>query len=382
VITHLRNQFIQIALKIKTKHWLWVILLVGIVAGLSWSYFSPRFQNPGPPAMPVEVSSVRSGTFVRTLKTVGTLKAYQSVTLQSEVAGKISHIFYTDGQSIEPNTPLITLDDAIQKAQLSEALAKLTLGQAEYKRSHTLLQKQAVSVNECDTAYAKLKVNEALVDHAKANLSKMTLSAPFKGVIGITKVNVGNFITPGQTIVDIVQLDPIFADFHIPEVYLKDIYINQPIHFYSQAFPKESIRGVITAINPNIDPISHSIYIRSQIPNTQHLLRPGLFVTADIVLETRPNTLFVPEEALMPQSDKQYVYRVVDNKAVLTEVISGERQNHEIVIKNGLNPTDSVITAGQIKIQPGGAVYPIPTEPNPSSPEQSHAEKKIAEGKS
>jgi membrane fusion protein (multidrug efflux system) len=349
------------SLTTKTKRWLWVALAIvlGMIIFLIGRTFSSPQQAPPAFSIPVEVSAVRTGTLVRSIKAVGTLCAYQSVVIRPEITGRVTNISYIDGRPIQKDELLLTLDDSIPKAALEAALANFTLSQAEYKRADSLVKQQALSATDRDTAFAKLQVDQAQVDQAKAHLAKMTLRAPFAGTVGVTRVNVGDFVNPGQAIIDLVQLSPIFVDFHIPEIYIKDIQLNQKIEISTSIFKDQINEGMITAIDPAIDPVTHSIYIRGQTLNTTGVLRPGLFVTVNIIIGQYDNTLFISDEALIPQQDKQFVYRVENNKAVLTEVVLGERQNNEVVVLEGLNPNDVVITAGQIKLQPGAPVHPI-----------------------
>lgn len=351
-------------LKSKVRIWLWVImtLFFGITAVLIWRMASSHQQTPAGFAIPVEVTSIRRGTYIRSIQAAGTLHAYQAVIMRPEVTGRITNILYTDGHPVQKDDLLVSLDDSIPKATLEAAMAKLALSESESKRSDSLYKKQATSLNERDTAFAKHQVDKSEVDQAKAHLAKMSIKAPFAGVIGVTQVHIGDFVNPGQPMVDLVQLDPIFVDFHIPEIYLNDIYLNQNIEISSPIFKDKTSEGIVTAINPKIDPIAHSIYMRGQLSNADRTLRPGLFVTVNIILGRHENTLFIPDEAIISQQDKQFVYCVEDNKAVLTEVVLGERNNNEVVVLKGLKPSDVVVSAGQIKLQPGAPVHPINQE--------------------
>lgn len=319
--------------------------------------------------MPVEMVQVRHGPLDHSISAIGILQANDAVIIRPEVSGRITKLLFKEGQPVEKGEVLITLEDDVAQANLKEANAEYQLRKAEFARAETLLQRGAGSITDKDTAFSKLEVSTASLAKAQSMVSHMSLLAPFEGVVGLRKVSVGDFVTPGQELVNLVDLDPIKVEFRVPEIYLKQIKIDQNVDVTTNAFPKIIFVGKIYAIDPQIDPIGHSILVRALIDNKTCQLRPGLFTNLQVILKHIDNALFIPAAALMPQEQKQFVFRVENNVAILTEVKTGIRKDNEVEILEGLKPDDVVITAGQMKIGSGSKVTSISTVTSNQSPE-------------
>lgn len=356
-------------MKHKTRIWRMVAALFTLsLMGVAYWHFSTPQKPLGFPPASVEVALVQKGSLVRSVTAAGILVADQAIVLRPQVNGIIETLSFTDGQSVEQDTPLIHLENASQQAELLQAQAKLALSQAEYQRNEMLFKSNSISANDRDIAFSQFKVDEALVAKAEAELAKTLIKAPFPGVVGISKFDEGDFVTAGQEIVNLVKLSPLWVDFKVPETYLNEVKLNQAIEIFGPTL-SASVRGIVIAMDPQIDPIAHSIYLRAQIENAGLKLKPGLFVTVHLFLEKRDDVLFIPETALVPQGGKQFVYVVKDDQAILTEVSIGERQGTQIEIAKGLELGQAIITAGQVKIHPGSSVYVVnpPTSTKNSS---------------
>lgn len=320
-------------------------------------------------SIPVEVAQVKIDTVLQTVEAVGTLRANESVIIRPELDGRVVRVLFEEGQRVKQGDVLVGLDTSIVQAELDQARAALSLSETNYRRAKKLMQQGAGSVSERDNALSQLKVNRAAVALAEARLDKMAIKAPFDGTLGLRKVSVGDYLTPGQDIVNLVAIDPIKVDFRVPEVYLVEVAEGQAIEVNVDALPKEIIVGEVYAIDPQVDVNGRSIVIRARIPNTDRRLRPGLFARVKLIVNRQENAQLVPEEALVPRGDKQYVFRVVDGKAVLTEVELGVRQGTNVVIRQGLAADAVVVTGGQMKIHDGSAVTAMPpagtSDPNP-----------------
>jgi membrane fusion protein (multidrug efflux system) len=202
---------------------------------------------------------------------------------------------------------------------------------------------------------------------AKARLAKTELKAPFAGIVGLRRISAGDYVTPGQDLVNLEDITPLKADFRVAETYLPLVREGQPIKVEVDALPGKSFAGSVYAIDPRIDESGRSIVIRALLPNDEKMLKPGLFARVTLVVEERENAILVPEEALMPQQGGAAVYKVVDGKAEMTPVQTGLRRQGMVEITEGLRQGDVVITAGQMKIQPGAPVTVLP----PAGQEQS-----------
>lgn len=346
----------------KKKKILWILLflLFFIIAFLL--YLNHLNNDQKATIMPVETTKVRVAPLQDKISAIGILKSNEGIIVRPEVEGHVEKIFFSEGQEIHKHDPLIALEDSIAKANLKEASVEYDLRKNEYERSQTLLEKGVVSVNDKETAYTKFQIAEASLEKAKTTLSKMQINAAFEGFVGMRKVSVGDFVTVGQDLVNLLDINPIKIDFQVAEKYLQHIKLDQIVEAFTNAFPNEVFSGKIYALDPQIDPITHSILIRATLDNENYKLKPGLFVKLNIILTENSNALLIPNEALMPNNDKQFVFKVENEIAKLTEVKIGQRLEHEVEIISGLKPNDCVVTAGQIKIMDNMPVKCIPAK--------------------
>ncbi|MCH2395135.1 efflux RND transporter periplasmic adaptor subunit [Oceanibaculum sp.] len=307
-------------------------------------------QNAGPP---VEVAEVTVDTVRTEITAVGSLLPNEAVTIQPEISGRISRILFQDVQRVERGAPLVELDKDILQAELAQAQANLSLSKANYDRADTLLKQGTGTVRARDEAVARLRSDEAGVDLAKARLDKATIRAPFSGVLGLRSISLGRYVTPADTIVTLQQIDPLKAEFRVPEVYLTAVRVGQKIEMTADALAGQSFTGEIYAIDPQVDVNGRSLRIRALVPNPDLALSPGLFIRLTIIAETRPDAVLVPESSVTPVGQKRFVYRLVEDKAVLTEVQLGERRPGLVEVLSGLKPKDVVVVAGQLRLRDG-----------------------------
>lgn len=347
------------------------VAMVAVAGGAWWFFYFEQPQTEGasgpgsrggPDGMqvPVETAKVQVGPIQRRLTAVGSLRSNESVILRPEVAGRIAEIRFQEGEAVTAGQPLIVLDDSINRAEIEQVQAALELSRANHERAIDLLKRGAGTTKARDEALAQLRVDEAQLELAQARLAKMTIVAPFHGVVGLRKVSVGDFVNAGQDMVNLEQIDPLKADFRVAEGYLAAVRPGQRIDLGVDAFPDESFTGEVYAIDPQIDESGRSILLRARLPNSAGRLRPGLFARITLVLTERDDAIQVPEQALVPQGQDQFVFRVVEGKAAFTKVQVGIRREGMVEITEGLGPEDEVVTAGQLKIRDGAPLKPVP----------------------
>ena len=328
----------------------------------------------GMPPLPVETVTLKAETLAAGVTTVGSLRADELVVVRPEIAGRISHIHFSEGGHVATGQPLFTLDGSLAKASLNEAAANLANSRRAATRAGQLAADKLIAQADYDKARAALGVDEARVASASTTLSKMTLRAPFAGVVGLREVSVGEFVNVGQDLVTLVRLDPIEVDFSVPENALEQLHNGQKVSITVDAFPGDVFGGQVVAIDPVIDPDSRSARLRAQIANPDGRLRPGQF--AQLQLDTGGNTtntaLLVPEQALMQDGNTRFVYTVVAGKAHRVEIKTGVRVPGKLQVTEGLKAGDVVITAGQTKpiMHEGLDVKSLPPEVGapPASP--------------
>jgi membrane fusion protein, multidrug efflux system len=311
------------------------------------------------PAIAVEATDVEVGQVVDAMTVTGNLRSDESANISAEIEGRVDGVHFTEGQSVEQGDLLFTLDDAVYRAELATAEANLQLSERNNERAIELLARSAGTVRARDEAQAQLAIDRADVDLARARLDKTRITAPFAGVVGLREVSVGNYVSPGQDLVNLEDIDPIKVDFPVPERALSAVEVGQPIEVTVDAWPGRTFEGEVYAIDPQIHAQGRSIAIRATIDNHDRLLRPGLFAAVRLITARRPEALLVPEQAIFAHLGKPHVYKVVDGVARLTEVQLGGRRVGQAEIVSGLAAGDVVVTAGQMKLRDGAAVRVI-----------------------
>ena len=204
-------------------------------------------------------------------------------------------------------------------------------------------------------------MNTAAVELARVQLDKTRITAPFAGIVGLRHVSAGEYITAGQALVNLEAIDPVKADFRVPEKFLPAIRVGQTIKIKVDAFPEDSFEGRVYAIDPRLDVVGRSLLVRAMVPNRDQRLRPGLFARVTVLLQLKEDALSVPEQAIVPQGESQFVFKIVDGKAKLTKVKIGTRREGRVEIVEGLTAGDQVVTAGQLKIRDGSPVTIVGT---------------------
>jgi membrane fusion protein (multidrug efflux system) len=344
------------------KSWLTaaVVLVLG-AGGLYW--YSTKGNDAAaaragftmPPPM-VEVAAVVSGTIVKTVEAVGTLRANESVTLQPEIAGRVVAIGFTEGSQVKQGDALVTLDDSINQAEVREKSANRRLAELAFNRADLLVAKKAAPEETRDRALAQLQAEDAGLELARARLAKTRILAPFDGTIGLRSISVGDFVAVGQPLVNVVDIDPLKVDFRIGEVFLPDVVAGQTIAVTVDAFPGATFTGEVFAIEPQVDVNGRAVVIRARLPNPDGKLRPGLFSRVSLIVDERADALLVPESAIVPQGEQHFVFRVADGHAQLTEIQIGKRRDTQVEVRAGLQEGDLVVSAGQLKLRDGVAV--------------------------
>ncbi len=306
----------------------------------------------GPP-MTVEATKVMLQALPQTITAVGSLRSDESITVRPEVAGRISVIGFQEGQRVAKGATLVRLDPAINQAEVQQARANLKLAQSKYARAVDLATRNFISGQAKDEAENNLRVAEAAVALADARLAKTEIKAPFAGIIGLRVVSVGDYVKEGADVVNLESIDPLKVDFRVPEIYLAQLAVGQTLTVTLDALPGKAFEGKVYAVTPLIDAAGRSVVIRAVVRNGDTPLRPGMFARVRLITRDEKQALVVPEQAIVPQGDEQYVFRVVDGKVARVKVDIGQRRDAKVEILKGLGPGDVVVSAGQLKLREG-----------------------------
>jgi len=304
-------------------------------------------------AVPVETAQVETVRLPQSITTVGSLRSDESVTVRPEVTGRIAEIRFTEGQRVAKGATLVRLDAAINEAELQQARANLTLAKSKFDRAVDLAKSNFISGQARDEAENNYKVAQAALALVEARLAKMEIKAPFSGIIGLRSVSIGDYVKEGQDLVNLEAIDPLKVDFRVPEVYFRQVQAGQPLEIALDAFPNRTFDGRVLAVNPLVDAAGRSVVIRAQVKNQDASLRPGMFARVRLITKDVAEALVVPEQALVPQGNEQFVFKVVDNRAVRAKVDVGQRRDGKAEIQNGVAAGDIVVTAGQRRMRDG-----------------------------
>src|SRR5712691_2684450 len=314
---------------------------------------------------PTTVSSVtvKEEDWAPRLTAVGSVSAVQGAVVSAELAGVVSEITFENGGEAKKGEVLMKLDASQEEALLRSAEAEAQLAQTDLERSRDLAMKKVVSSAELDSAQSKFRRLNAVVDQVRSSIAKKTLIAPFDGQLGIRQVNVGQMINAGQQVVPLTSLDPVFADFALPQQYLGQLTPGLEVHVTTDAIPGRVFNGKLTAINSMVDSSTRNITLQATLDNSDHALRPGMFAKAEVMLPEKHKTLVVPGSAISyaPFGDSVFVIeKKKDEKTGKeSEVIRqqfvrvGEARGDLVAITQGLKAGETVVSTGVFKLRNG-----------------------------
>lgn len=355
----------------------WVAIAgIAVAAGAAWwwqtqpratqtTLAAPARSASGPAAAggpaTVEVGKAEVMTLEDDAQAVGTLRARQGVMIRPEVSGRIVALGFKDGQRVRRSQLLVQLDDALQRAQLQQSQAQAGIAATQLKRNQELVAQNFVSQSAVDQSAAALEVAQAQVALARAQLQRMRIVAPFDGVAGIRQVDVGDYLKDGADVVNLEDLGALWVDFRLPERFIANVKPGQGVEVTLDALPGVRYSGQVDALDSLLDTNGRSLLVRARVDNPAGALRSGMFARTRIVFATRASAIVVPEEALVPQGGKQYLYKVVDSPngdgkvSQRIEAKLGLRLLGKVEILEGLAAGDRVVTAGQGALGRGDA---------------------------
>lgn len=345
-----------------------LILLAAVIGGIKALQIE-RMAAQGSQAPPPEtVTAAEAGkeTWEAVLGAIGSLEAVQGVTVTAELPGKVVKIAFESGAKAEAGQLLVQQDASTEEAQLNAAEAAAALARVNWERLKELFSRKIVSKSEYDHAEAQYKQAAAQVENIRALTAKKSIRAPFGGRLGIRLVDLGQFLSAGQEIVPLQSLHPIHVNFLLPQQELEWLKSGLPVRLTTDALPGRVILGEITAINPQVDPVTRSIRIQATVENLQEELRPGMFVNVEVVLPAENEVLAIPATAVLyaPYSDSVFVVEVGKREGsdqpvkVLRQqfVRLGERRGDFVSVVSGLKEGEVVASTGVFKLRNGQEV--------------------------
>ena len=335
-----------------------VILIIAIRLGGRSTSESSTAAPASDPLIVVEVAPVIVGSITESIQAVGTLEAIASITVRPEIAGVIRSIHFQDGQVVERAAPLLELDPEELQSQVNQAAAEEKMALVTYERLKRIADQQTaiVPAQQMDEARMAWHASAANSRLYAARLKKTIIRAPFSGTLGFRHVSVGDYLQPGQDIVNLEDLRNLHVDFKVAEVWLSRLHADQSLIVTTDAFPNATFEGQVTAIDPRVDAVNRTVSVRAVIPNPDGTLRPGLFVTVRLTVGEDSRALLIPEEAGLFRQDKALVFQVEEQTARLKEVALGVRERGMVHVRAGLKEGDVVVRTGTHKLHDGALV--------------------------
>ena len=345
-----------------------VVLLVLLFGGIFGYKFIKIFIMPHPGLPPVSVSAmhVTQQEWQPTLRALGTLRAIQGVDITTELAGMVKKIHLTPGSQTQAGDLLVELNTDSEIAQRDALRASVDLAEITYKRDKSQFSVQAISQATLDFDKADLENKKALLAQQEAIVAKKIIRAPFSGALGISAVNLGQYLNTGDKVITLQSLDPIYADFFLPQKDLASLKVGQKITLKTDAYPDLVFTGTITTLDPKIDPSTRNVQIEATVANPKLKLYPGMFGEVNVFTGTSQKYLTLPKTAISFNPFGEIVYIITETgkdkagKPILSVrqsfITVGESRGDQTTILKGLKEGDQVVLAGQQKLKNGTVV--------------------------
>jgi len=314
-----------------------------------------------------EVAKASLQTLRDDAQAVGSLHARQSVVLRPELVGRITALNFKDGGSVQKGQILVQFDDLLQRAEVQQMQAQLAIAQANYKRTQELVAAHFMAQQTLDTSAANLQVAQAQLALSQARLSRMAVRAPFAGTAGIRLVNVGDYVKDGVDLVALEDTRQMLVDYRLPERYGSKVKAGQMVEVTLDALPGRAFKAVVQAVDPLLDVNGRSVGVRAVLNGASEGMRSGMFARVTTVFSVNDAALVVPEEAIVPQGNRQLVYKLVKPEpganlptdaqwvSLRQEVKLGVRRQGKVEIVDGLKEGETVVLAGQQRLQKDGS---------------------------
>lgn len=298
---------------------------------------------------------MEASSFTRSISSTANLLPFEQVELKAPVAGNVMAIYFEEGQQVEKGARLIRIDDRHWRAQLQGLEAQLERATSEFERNQQLIAREGISEEALEQAEAAVRELEAQVRELQVNLQLANVRAPMGGVVGMRDFSLGDYLTLGQTITQLVQKDQLRVDFTVPAEYAAHLTEGQKINVIANASGDTAV-AEIYAINPAINLRSRQIQLRALLENKEGGFIPGDFATVQLEITEEDEALLIPAEAVVPEVDSHVVYKLKNGRAVKQEVVLGVRSESEIQIMEGLAEGDTVLLTGLMQVEDGQQV--------------------------
>lgn len=362
-----------------------LLVLVGAIIGvkalqiMSLIKMGETFEMP-PETVVIEPAATKFLT--TSFQSIGTVEAARGVMVSSEVSGKVVGILFQSGAEVNAGDPLVQIDKSIEEAQLRSAQSTAELNRLNLERIRGLRKTSVVSQSDMESAEAQAKDSAARVDQLASIVEKRTIRAPFTGRLGIRQIQEGQFIKPGDPIVTLQAVDPVYVNFSLPQQRLGDLSVGMKVKISTDALPGRIFEGMLSAIEPAVDATTRNISLQATLQNRDGALRQGMFVAVSVLVPGTFERVVIPATAVIfaPYGDSVFVVSEVSAKkgprleAHQKFVRLGQREGDLVAIEQGLAEGERIVTIGGFKLRNGSHVVEgestLPSSPVPTPAEK------------
>lgn len=327
--------------------------------------FKKYMKANGSPVVSVSAEPVQYSEWQPQLHVTGSLRAMKGVDITSEVPGLVKNIWFASGHRVKEEQVIVELNTDADLQRLNALIAEAELAKISYERDKLQFEANAVSESTLDAGFADLKSKQAQVAEQEAMIQKKQIQAPFEGYLGVSQINKGQYINPGDKIVSLQSLDYVYVDFYIPQQELLSVTVGEKVNVRSDAYLDKTFVGEISAIDPKVDPKTRNLHIQATICNTEQRLLPGMFVNVDMPIGKPQRHLTLPLTAVSynPYGETVYVVSESTNDAgelqlTATQVFVkvGDTRGDQVAILSGIKEGDIIVVSGQFKLKSGDRV--------------------------
>jgi len=342
-------------------------LLVGALGYFKLRQVQAAVKGGGfqPPPAAVTTIVAKQETWPSTLSVVGTTAPVHGVTVSADLPGTVDTITFDSGNFVHEGDVLVQLDTRQERAQLAALEAQRDLAKINYDRMRQLVNEGVISRMDYDKSTAEQKQTEANVGEIKATIQRKTIRAPFSGILGIRQVNLGQYMSAGTAIVSLQALNPIYANFNVPQQVMSQMRPGQNVKISTDGASGHEYTGRVNALESTVDESTRNVQVQATLANPENKLRPGMFVQVEVGVGAQRSLFPLPASAINYAAFGDSVYIVTDLKGPDGKTYRGVRQQFvkiggargdQIGIVSGLNQGDEVVTSGAFKLRNGAAV--------------------------
>lgn len=342
-----------------------VIIAASGGAAIYTSYAQKGNDKPAAyqyPPLQVALASVTQANAPRTFYGIGELEAGSRVFVAAETSGRITKIDFESGQQLKKGQLLVQLNDAVEQADLSRYQAQMRNASRMHDRTRTLAAKNLAAEAQVDSTRAERDIAQGLIRQTQALIAQKAIRAPFDGTIGIRQVHEGQYISPGETIASLVNIQTLKLNFSLDEQASPELHIGLIVDIQVDAYPNRTFPARITAIDPLIGK-SRTVQLQATLENSDGKLKAGMYANVNVERQTSSEVLTVPETAVTYTSYGDTVFIAEGNGEIMTakqiSVKTGQRWDGKIEIEQGLEVGDKVVTSGQLRLNNGSVITPV-----------------------